>query len=851
MAPTDPLPEPSRTLASGSDAALSGLWRAGGGLDGAEADRRLARFGPNEIRKPRSRSLAAILLGALREPMILLLLSATGLYLVFGHRAEGLFLAAGAIVSVSLTVGQEARSERALKALRAMAEPSARVLREGREQRLPARDLVPGDVVLVGEGERVPADLKLLSSLIVTVDESLLTGEAVPTTRSGSATARPPPARAYGGDGGPWLFAGTLIVAGHGVAEVVETGPRTAMGRVGEALGEEGEPPTPLQKTTRRLVGVVGLLAVVFCAVVAIVYAATRQDWLGGALAGLTLAIALIPEEFPMVLTVFMALGARRLANRHVLVRRTAVVEALGGATLLCVDKTGTLTENRMRLAAVWTEGRRRAVGAGGADPSAGPLLEAAVRACARPTNDPMDRALAEAAASGQDDGEPVRVWPLAPGRPAYIQLWSGGGRFVAGAKGAPEAIFSLCRLEGEVRRSAAQAQDDMAGEGLRVLAVAGWRGSRAFAGEPEDAGFRFLGLVAFEDPLRTDAPAALRVAQEAGVSVAMITGDYPATARAIAGQAGIDLSGGVLTGADIDALSPAALRERLAGVRVFARIRAEQKLALVDAFQANGHVVAMTGDGVNDAPALEAAQIGIAMGRRGSDVAREAADLVLLDDSFAALVDGVALGRRIYANLRRAMVYITAIHVPIAGLALAPLLLGWPPLLMPMHVVLLELVIDPVCALAFEAAPGEAAAMKRPPRQAAEPLFGLRQLAGAAGAGAILLVVLLLLYGGAAAILPIDEARGAAFAGLVVANLTFAFVASTVPGQGLLDRSRRSFWAICALALAVLCGVLALPAWGELFSIALPPPVWLVIALTAGAGAGALALRLSFHDRA
>ncbi|WP_341024965.1 cation-translocating P-type ATPase [Brevundimonas diminuta] len=851
MAPTDRLSEPPRTPASGSDAAMSdGPWAARG-LDEAEAARRLARIGPNEIRKPRVRSLAAIMIGALREPMILLLLTATGFYLVFGHRAEGLFLAAGALVSVSLTVGQEARSERALKALRAMAEPSARVLREGRERRLPARDLAPGDLVMVGEGERVPADLRLMSSPVVTVDESLLTGEAVPATRSGSATAGPQSARAYGGDGGPWLFAGTLIVAGHGLAEVVETGPRTAMGRVGEALGEEGEPPTPLQKTTRRLVGLVGLLAVLFCAMVAVLYAAMRHDWLGGALAGLTLAIALIPEEFPMVLTVFMALGARRLAQKHVLVRRTTVVEALGGATLLCVDKTGTLTENRMRLAAVWTQGRRRDVVGGGCDPGDGPLLEAAVRACARPTNDPMDRALTRAAGSRQDGGEPVRVWPLTPGRPAYIQLWSAGGGFVAGAKGAPEAIFSLCRLTGAARRSAAEAQENMAREGLRVLAVAGWRGSRSIDGDPEDAGFHFLGLVAFEDPLRSDVPAALRVAQDAGVSVAMITGDYPATARAIAGQAGIDLSAGVLTGADIDALSSEALRERLAEVRVFARIRPEQKLALVDAFQAHGHVVAMTGDGVNDAPALEAAQIGIAMGQRGSDVAREAADLVLLDDSFGALVDGVALGRRIYANLRKAMVYIAAIHVPIAGLALGPLLMGWPPLLMPMHVVLLELVIDPVCALAFEAAPGEAAAMKRPPRKPDEALFGRRQIASAALAGAILLGVLLLLYGGAAALLPIDEARGAAFAGLIVANLAFAFAASSVPGLRLLDRSRRSFWAICALALAVLGGVLAIPAWGEMFSVAPPPPVWLAIALTAGAGAGALALRLSSHDQA
>ena len=821
------------------------------GLDDAEAARRLVRFGPNEIRKARDRNLLDILLEAVREPMVLLLLVATGLYLLFGHRAEGLFLAAGALISISLTVGQEARSERALKALRALAEPYARVIRDGRERRLPARDLTPGDLVLVGEGERVPADLRLVSPLVVTVDESLLTGEAAPVTRIGSKTAvGGPSAGAIGGDGGPWLFAGTLIVAGHGLAEVVDTGPRTALGRVGEALGEEGEPPTNLQRTTRRLIGVAGLLAVGFCVVVAVLYGATRQDWLEGALAGLTLAIALIPEEFPMVLTVFMALGARRLAQKRVLVRRTAVVEALGAATLLCVDKTGTLTENRMRLAALWLDGRRRDVEGALQDRAAGALLEAAVRASAQRSNDPMDRALCEVAGLGIDAGEPVRVWPLAPGRPAYIQLWRGSDGFVAGAKGAPEAVFSLCGLGGDMKRRAAEAQEQMAGQGLRVLAVADWRGSSPFAAEPDVAGFRFLGLVAFEDPLRSEVPGALRVAQGAGISVAMITGDYPATARAIAGQAGIDLSAGVLTGAEVDALSPEALRERLRKVRVFARIRAEQKLALVEAFQAHGHVVAMTGDGVNDAPALEAAQIGIAMGKRGSDVAREAADLILLDDSFGAIVDGVVLGRRIYANLRRAMVYITAIHVPIAGLALAPLLIGWPHLLMPMHVVLLELVIDPVCALAFEAAPGEASAMKQPPRKPTEPLFGRRQIVGAALAGAVILVALLLLYGGASAVASTDEARGAAFTGLIVANLAFAFAASAVPGLGLLDRSRRPFWIICALALAVLCGVLAVPAWGELFGLTLPPLPLLAIALLVGAGAGGMALRLSPHDR-
>lgn len=799
------------------------------GLDEAEALRRLARFGPNEIRKARSRSLLAIVLDALREPMALLLLVATGLYLSFGHLDEGLFLAVGTLVSIGLTVGQEVRSERALTALRAMAEPYARVIRGGCERRLAARDLAPGDIVLVGEGERVPADLRLLSPLVVTVDESLLTGESVPVARSGAdadADARR-------------LFAGSLIVGGHGVAEVTGTGPRTALGRLGETLGEEGEPPTALQRATRRFVGLVGLLAVAFCILVAVAYGTTRHDWLGGVLAGLTLAIALIPEEFPMVLTVFMALGARRLAKRRVLVRRTAVVEALGGATLLCVDKTGTLTENRMRLTAVWRPDGP-VEGQAPEDPAARPLLEAALRASVLHSNDPMDRALHQRLGDGLEAGAPIQAWPLRPERLAFIQLWRGPVGFRAGAKGAPEAVFSLCGLTGRARSRATEVQERMAGRGLRVLAVADWRGATPFAGDPGAAGFRFLGLIAFEDPLRADAPQALRLAQEAGVSVAMITGDYPATARAIAGQAGIDLSCGVVTGADIEAASPAELRERLRTARVFARVRAEQKLALVAAFQANGHVVAMTGDGVNDAPALEAADIGIAMGRRGSEVAREAADLVLLDDSFATLVDGVAMGRRIYANLRKAMIYITAIHVPIAGLALAPLIFGWPPLLLPMHVVLLELVIDPISALAFEAAPTSPKAMRDPPRRPGEALFGLRQITGAAAAGLVMLVALTVLYAWTTSVAATAEARGATFSSLIVANLALAFTGSGVDGVGPFHRSRRPFWVVCGLALAVLVLVLTVPAWSSMFGVAVPSPGLLVVALLLGLAAGA-----------
>lgn len=806
------------------------------GLTDAEVAAQRARFGPNELPRPPQRTLARIVLETAREPMFLLMGGAALLYLVLGDVGEGLFLVAAAAASLGLVIVQENRSARALAALRDLAQPQAHVIRDGAERRIGAAELVPGDLLLVGEGERLPADALLVSGDVLSLDESALTGESAPVAKrpalaEDAAQTEPEP----GGTTGPHLFAGTVVTRGQGVAEVRRTGAASALGRIGASLASIEVEPTPLQKTARRLVALLGAAALGFCALVAIAYGLLRHDWVEGALAGITTAIALVPEEFPMVLAVFLALGAWRLAAHRVLVRRSAVIEALGAATVLCVDKTGTLTENRMRVARLWTPDAEAEVAEHEPlPPSLIDLAEVAALASAVRPTDPMDRAIRVVSPS---DGitEPERSWPVRPERMALIQAWRfAGERRRLAAKGAPEAIAALCRLPPVAAAELMNTVGRYADQGLRVLAVASAETVGEVPADPDHLPFHLLGLVGFIDPLRPDAPAALAEAKAAGVAVVMITGDHPATALAIARAAGLDVSAGALTGAEVAELAFPLLRERLQSVRVFARIAPDQKLLIVEALKANGEVVVMTGDGVNDAPALQAAHIGVAMGRRGTDVAREAAALVLLDDSFASIVGGVRLGRRIFTNLRRALIYVTAIHVPIAGLALLPILLGLPPLLFPMHVVLLELAIDPICALVFEGEPSEAGAMRRPPRRADEPLFGLAQLALSLAQGGVLLAAILGLYLFELAGHPAAEARGAAFAALVIGNLTLALADAFSSAGGLFAPYRRPYWLIAAAAVGLLAVVLALPAAQRIFEVAVPSPHVLAAALAA-----------------
>jgi Ca2+-transporting ATPase len=821
-----------------------------GGLTSEEAARRLSEFGPNELPSPGARSVLAIVLETMREPMFLLMLGAAVLYLVLGDLGEGLFLVAAAATSIGLVIAQEARSERALAALRELAQPKVKVVRDGATQTLPARELVPEDVILVGEGDRLPADGLLVAGDVLSLDESALTGESAPVVKrlaEGGQGFDPEVQPQW--EGTPHVFSGTLVVRGQGVVRVGRTGARTALGRIGSSLASIAAEPTPLQKTAGRLVTLLGGLALGFCALIAVAYGLLRHDWVDGLLYGVTVAISLVPEEFPMVLAVFMALGAWRLAKEKVLVRRSAVIEALGSATVMCVDKTGTLTENRMRVVRLWQEGRETDLEGGSAatapDPSVQRLLEVGALASAVRPVDPMDRAIRERAATptglAPADPEPERTWPLRRDLLAITQLWRmPNGMRLAAAKGAPEAITKLCRLGAEEAEGLMDAVASFAEAGLRVLAVAACRTPGAFPDAPEAAPFQFEGLLGFRDPVRPEVPQALAEARRAGVRVVMITGDHPATALAIAREAGLDASGGVLQGAALADLPFPSLREQLREVNVFARVAPEQKLLIVEALKADGEVVAMTGDGVNDSPALEAAHIGVAMGQKGTDVAREAADLVLLDDSFPSIVAGVRLGRRIFDNLRRALVYITAIHVPIAGVALAPILFGLPPILYPMHVVLLELAIDPICALAFEGEPSEAAAMTRPPRRAEESLFGVRQLSAALLQGASILLATLGLYLWALQIGTEAQARGAAFLALVVGNLALALSDSLAPGGKLFARHRLAYWAIAGAAVIALTLALKAPWLEAIFRMTQPSPPVLAAAVAAAIVSGA-----------
>ncbi len=829
--------------------------RAFTGLSASEARARLARDGPNEIADAKRRGLAAIAGEILREPMILLLVASGAIYFALGDPVEAAILLASIAAVIGISLLQNRRTERSLEKLRDLASPRARVIRDSAQARIAGREVVRGDLLIVSEGDRVAADgeVRWLSNL--SVDESLLTGESVPVEKRESSPDAARPA-----DPAARVFAGTLVVSGQGLAEITATGPATEMGRIGQALRTIPAEKSPLQREVGRIVLRLGAVGIAVCVLIVVLYARSRGSLLEGLLAGLAVAMSVLPEEFPVVLTVFLALGAWRISRQRVLTRRIPAVEALGAATVLCVDKTGTLTLNRMALARLVTGDQSLDVGDASTLPdSFHELVEFAILASQRTPFDPMEQAIREFGLRTlartehlHEDWELLREYPLSPELLAVAHAWKARGleESVIAVKGAPEAIADLCHLpEGESRRLTGHVEE-LARDGLRVLAVAKARFRPSqLPPRSHDFPFELLGLLGLEDPVRPSARAAIEDARSAGIRVVMITGDYPVTAVRVAREIGLP-DADPMTGAGLDGLDDAALAARIGGISVFARIVPAQKLRLVEALKARGEVVVMTGDGVNDAPALKAAHIGIAMGGRGTDVAREAAALVLLDDDFASIVAAIRLGRRIFDNLKKATAYLVAVHVPIAGMALAPVLLGWPLLLLPVQIVFLELIIDPVSSIAFEAEPAEDDVMRRPPRPPGAPLLSARSLALALLRGGVVLAAGLAVYAGLLPGHPVGAARGAAFASLVVGNLGLVLAHRSLArtALGSLARHNQVLGWIVGLAAATLLLVLALPWLRELFHFSGIRPSDAALGIGAGL-AGILAIEI--FDRA
>ncbi|MDF2464650.1 MAG: P-type ATPase, translocating [Ramlibacter sp.] len=804
------------------------------GLTRQEAARRLESTGPNALPGSEPKSMLRIALGVLTEPMFLMLLAAGGIYLVLGDMAEALFLLSSVVAIIALTLVQERKSQRALEALRELSAPRALVVRDGVEERIASREVVPGDLLVLREGDRVPADALLLQGQLQ-ADESMLTGESAPLLRLPGEEEQP--IGEPGSEGSPFVFASTVVTKGVGLARVRATGPRTAVGRIGVALASTTLVDSDLQRGSRRIVRALaaGGLAVA-AGLVLLAWLWDGRPLLESALLGIALAMAILPEEIPVVLTVFLALGAWRLSHQKVLARRVQAVEALGGITVLAVDKTGTLTQNRMQVAELRVASTAWRNGAGDVLPeSFHELAEFAMLATPADPFDPMEKAIRTFVRTHlggtehvHDAWAPEQAYELSPDILAMTHVFPAkvAQRHLLACKGAPEAVADLCHLDADGRAGLQREVQGMAELGLRVLAVARgeWRGAHWPASQ-HDFTFHLLGLVGLADPPRPEVPAAVAACRRAGIRVIMMTGDHPATAHAIARQVGLSDRADVLTGAQLAAMDEAALVQRLRDVEICARLAPEQKLRLVRALQAGGERVGMTGDGVNDAPALKAAHVGIAMGERGTDVAREAAAIVLLDDSFASITQAISQGRHIDDNIRTAVRFVFAIHVPVIALALVPTLMHWPLLLLPAQVVLFELIIDPACSVVFEAEPAAAGLMERAPRPVGASPFEWTNVGDGLVQG---LGMAAIVMAGCAAIVaqqwPGADVRTTSFLALV-GGVFLLVPANRVSWRGSgLPRIRNRWLALLVLAVAgMLALVLGLPWMRQVMGFALP----------------------------
>ncbi|MDF1497720.1 MAG: cation-translocating P-type ATPase [Patescibacteria group bacterium] len=707
------------------------------------------KYGLNQLDEKKRKGVFTYVKKIVEEPMLLLLLIAAGLYFVIGNTWDGVLMLAGVLLMIGIDLYQENKTDRAVEALMELSTPQVKVIRDGKLKLIQSNQLVVEDLMVVQEGDRIAGDGTILADSNFSVDESLLTGESgalFKTTQTGEKITDKNK-----------VYSGTLALSGQAVIKISAVGISTQYGKIGESLATIEDDRTPLQKQTKKIIKIFGAVGATACVLLMAIVYASNKDIVDSLLKGLTLAISVIPEEIPVVLTIFAALGAYRLTRKKTLVRKINAVETLGHITTLCTDKTGTLTENRMALQELYTDGKVLTIEvAKTKKEKLLPAMTDALLASQPNPYDPMDISIHELAK--KIGLNPTKVYNKRNLIHEYGfdqklkfmgHLWSSGEERDLVIKGSAEQVVARCSVSESKRKQLLEEIDTMAGKGLRVLAVA----SKKFTEKREPntlsrvKNFNFVALLGFRDPPRADAKKAVSLAQQAGITVRMITGDHPQTAMHIAKAVGICCSKGVVTGKELSRISETDLTDKIHDMYVFARINPEQKLKIISALKRRGEVVAMMGDGVNDAPSLKNADIGVAMGKRGTNVARESADIILLDDRLLTVVQAVGDGRRIFDNIQKAIGYIFIVHVYIILTALLIPLSGLPILLTPIHIILLELVIDPTCALVFESIPAEADIMKRKPRNPKKAIISLRRLASVFAIGIMIFIITTAVY--------------------------------------------------------------------------------------------------------
>ena len=732
------------------------------GLSSAEAHSRLIEEGENLIPTEKETTLVRQILTVISEPMLILLISAGAINFFLAEILDAAMLMFTVVIVLGISIIQSRRTENALFALKQLAAPYATVIRDGSEMRIPSSNVVIGDLLLLSEGDRVSADAKIIRNVTLATDESTLTGESVPVDKQVDDL----------------VFSGTLVTRGHGQAIVIATGAQSALGRIGKSLQEIPFERSQMQRDVDQLVRVVGALGIITVASVVIIYGSTRNNWLEGALAGIAAAMALIPEEFPVILTLFLAIGAWRMSQVRVIARRPSAIESLGSISVLCVDKTGTITQNKMSIIEVQIDSERINLSAHEIPKPARKLIEIGALACPSSIFDPMDQAFRELSERNPElhRAESLREYPVESARMAYIHIWKLNESIKVAAKGAPETIARLCRLTEEQLRKLNEEVHSAANSGYRVLAIAeaSLSSDELIPAKIDDLKLNYIGLAFLQDPLRDGVIESIHNCATAGIRTIMITGDHPNTAIAIAKEIGLPNPDRCVTGPEIESSSDEELRALIPHISVFARVVPEHKLRIVRALQSEGEIVGMTGDGVNDAPALRAANIGIAMGKRGTDVAREAASLIITDDDYTSIAHGIHRGRATYANLQKAMSYVVAIHIPIFGLALLPIFsTSWPLILLPGLVAFHEVIIDPACSIVFEEESPDPEIMTREPRGIKSKIFSRSELTLSIAQGlTVFLTILALFFYSFNSGRSDGEIRSLVFGSLMVANI-------------------------------------------------------------------------------